>query len=359
MGKSRKFHEPIRRLAQEFLSVIDLGKIPPVTWLVKALIPSRAVAMVYGPSGGGKTFWVLDLLLRISTGIGWNGQNTRQGLTLMLAGEGAAGLKNRVDAFFKHHNLDPAKASFALLPRMIDLSDKRQVWMLIVAARFLAMRARQSLLAICIDTFARATSTVDENSNQAMSLIMEHCALITRWTRATVILVHHTGHNSDRARGASAIRAALDTEIFVSPVQKTDCIGVEVTKQKDAEAAKTMHFQLVPVHLGIDPDGDPIVSMVAEQCVAPQQRTSQSDRGLAVQIAALTVLAANPQGLRDTKWRAAAESACGKLSKESWYRARDFLVRGDKVVKKNFEFFITAAGMSAIGTQDESTDIAA
>ena len=54
---------------------------------------------------------------------------------------------------------------------------------------------------------------------------------------ATVLVVHHTGHeNLQRGRGSSALKAAVDTEIQVARSEvDEDLIGVTVRKQRNGE----------------------------------------------------------------------------------------------------------------------------
>ena len=45
------------------LSATDLLRLPSVQWIVKGVLPSEGLVAIYGPSGSGKSFLVLDLLV--------------------------------------------------------------------------------------------------------------------------------------------------------------------------------------------------------------------------------------------------------------------------------------------------------
>ena len=63
------------------------------------------------------------------------------------------------------------------------------------------------------------------------------------------MLVHHTGHNNQgRARGSTAFKGALDTEILVKSLGDNDII-VSCDKQKDGPEFDTMQF----VKVSVDP----------------------------------------------------------------------------------------------------------
>ena len=63
--------------------------------------------MVHGPSGGGKTFVVLEWALRMAAGMtDWNGAKVSPGPVVYLAGEGHHGLRGRVAAWKQHYDVD-------------------------------------------------------------------------------------------------------------------------------------------------------------------------------------------------------------------------------------------------------------
>jgi hypothetical protein len=79
-----------------------------------------------------------------------------------------------------------------------------------------------------------------------------------------VLIVHHTGHNDkDRARGAMALKGALDAEYCIR--KKNELISMTATKMKDSELPPTISFRLSPISIGIlDHKGRSIGSAVLE-----------------------------------------------------------------------------------------------
>jgi hypothetical protein len=66
----------------------------------------------------------------------------------------------------------------------------------------------------------------------------------------SVMIVHHTGHNGERARGNSAFYAALDTEMRVSKTKSI--VELSCSKMKDAEQFDPMKFSMVECDLDND-----------------------------------------------------------------------------------------------------------
>lgn len=92
-------------------------------------------------------------------------------------------------------------------------------------------------------------------------MFIKGCDQIKSETGATVLVVHHSGKNPERgARGSSALRAALDTEICVQRESSRSLI-VTFTKMKDAEQPEGTAYELECIHLLTDSDGDIITSL--------------------------------------------------------------------------------------------------
>jgi len=117
-----------------------------------------------------------------------------------------------------------------------------------------------------IDTLARNFGAGDENSTEDMSTFITHLDrhIRQRWSCA-VVVVHHSGHNMERARGSSALKAAVDSEIEVSRDEAGN-VRVKVTKMKDAEVPPEMMLRLKGVELPglFDEEGAPVTSAVLE-----------------------------------------------------------------------------------------------
>jgi len=81
----------------------------------------------------------------------------------------------------------------------------------------------------------------------------------------TILVVHHTGHaDKNRARGAIALKAALDAEYRLS--NNDAGLKLSATKMKDAETPKPLSLELVSVELPgvVDDYGNPVTSAAVE-----------------------------------------------------------------------------------------------
>jgi phage/plasmid primase-like uncharacterized protein len=247
----------------------------PISWLVKRWIQSQALVMVHGPSGGGKTFVVLDWCLRMASGTeDWAGHKVRQGNVVYLAGEGHHGLRGRVAAWKHHHKA--GKLAMWLSKDGCDLNTPTGYLKVVEQVRML--KDRPSV--IVVDTLHRFLSG-DENSAQDAKTMLDACNALMQEFNCSVILVHHTGVSDEaqhRARGSSAWRGALDIEISIVPGKDNVPMQIVQRKSKDAELAETIYVELQQVAIPgwRDEDNQQVTSAVIVQAEAPTAPKKES-----------------------------------------------------------------------------------
>lgn len=259
--------EPKKNL---FVRAADLlANIKPIEWLIKGLLETDALSMLFGPSNSGKSFVAVDFACCVATGAAWLGHSVRPGPVFYVAGEGHAGLARRLAAWQKDRNVSLATADLYKSERAVLLLDKAAAEAL---AEDIDRRVKQGMPVpqlVVIDTLARNFGDGDENTAADASRFIENVdTLIRKRWKCHVMVVHHSGHSAERARGSSAFKAAMDQELSVTP--KGPGLILEVTKMKDAErpAAKPLTFKRVEV--GVDPETEePIESAVLEQAGDP------------------------------------------------------------------------------------------
>jgi phage/plasmid primase-like uncharacterized protein len=240
----------------------------PISWLVKRWVQDQALIMVHGPSGGGKTFVVLDWCLRMASGMAeWCGQKVRHGNVVYLAGEGHHGLRGRIAAWKHHHRA--GHLSMWLSKDGCDLNTPTGYLKVVEQVRMLPSTPK----VIVVDTLHRFLAG-DENSAQDAKTMLDACNSLMNEFRCSVILVHHTGVAEEaqhRARGSSAWRGALDIEISIVPGKDGVPMQIVQRKSKDAELAQTVHVELQQVTIPgwMDEDEQPVTSAVVVEAAAP------------------------------------------------------------------------------------------
>ncbi|MFC8491820.1 AAA family ATPase [Streptomyces sp. NPDC057235] len=252
--------DPADALLAELLDASSLDNMPVLEPLIGDLFHLDTLARIIGPSGHMKSFVVIDIAAHVGTGKPWHGHHVRQGTVVYLVAEGARGIRKRVRAWEKHHGLKMDHVLF--MPRPVQTRGPE--WDVFIEA----MRRLEPAL-IIIDTQARVSVGVEENSNTELGLVIERLDDLRRATEACVLVIHHTGHMGEHGRGASAAKGALQSEFHVS--KKGDnasniTVTMKVGKQKDDEEGADLQFGLKVVTLDGErkPDGRPVTSVVLE-----------------------------------------------------------------------------------------------
>ena len=245
----------------------------PISWLVKHWIQEKALIMVHGPSGGGKTFVVLDWCLSIASNKEiWNGHKVKPGKVVYLAGEGHHGLKGRVAAWKSHHKVD--NINMWLSKSGCDLNTANGYQKVVDHIR--SLKEKPAILVV--DTLHRFLLG-DENSAQDAKTMLDACDALMNEFGCTVILVHHTGVSDEaqhRARGSSAWRGALDIEISIVPGNDLTPMQIIQRKSKDAELAQdiSVELQSYVIPNWFDEDGEPVSSAI----IFPSQMPIKKDK---------------------------------------------------------------------------------
>jgi len=220
------------------------------SWIVKGLVPNATLGVIYGASGSGKSFFVLDLIAAVSRGIPWRGKKVKQARACWLAAEGQEDMRKRVQAYCIHASIDPKDLPMEFIdetPNFLESPD--------VKAVIKQMRAKGKFDIIIIDTLAQVMAGGNENSGEDMGKVLAYCRELSRLTGAMVILIHHSGKDESRgARGWSGLRAAADFEFEI--IRADEDRVASVTKMKGGADGDEYGFRLESIVVGKDDDGD-------------------------------------------------------------------------------------------------------
>lgn len=256
----------IPRPAFAFRQAKDLLSQPkPIAWLIREIFEQGSLAQLFGASGSGKSFLAIDWGCCIATGTEWSGREVEQGAVFYIAGEGHAGIGRRLKAWALHNStpLDNAPLFVSVAPAaLMDKTSAEDVAQTV--EELAAIHGKPSL--IIVDTLARNLGNGEENSNADIGLFINNIdsQLRSRFG-ATVLIVHHTGHmEAGRARGASALRAAMDSEYWLGVDEKSHIHTLKCTKAKETEPPEEIAFKLKQIVLDDikNDDGEPMTSAV-------------------------------------------------------------------------------------------------
>jgi len=201
------------------LGAIDLN----VEWVLDKLIPERAITVLYGPGGIGKTWLGLMIAKAASEGADIFSLPTKKRPVVYLDFENPLPVLierirqiNMPEVLFWH-------LGFEIPPPRIDVDD----W------KFYKSLPRESL--IIIDSL-RSSQTGDENSSRDMAIILGRLKELREQGR-TILLYHHTSKVDERTfRGSMAITDLADHVLAMHRVKPTtfEELGDDIEPDPDA-----------------------------------------------------------------------------------------------------------------------------
>ena len=222
----------------------EILTMKPRKWLVGSWLPLDALVLLYSAPGVGKSFYGLSLALEVASGTEWAGEPIDEPLpVLYVAAERPTDQRDRAEAWRLHHERD-LPSGFTLLhsaspPQLTNALD--------VAALCQEIESSGAKLVV-LDTYARMTLGLEENSSSATSPIVEALDRLRRATNGgTVIIVHHAPKNGDTPRGSTALLGGVDMTIQLSKVDTQ--IRARVEKANAGREPMPLYYSLVPVVL--------------------------------------------------------------------------------------------------------------
>lgn len=249
---ARAADEPARPDESRGLRRGELAALPTVAPLVDGVLDRRALTVLAGPWGVGKSFAAVGLAASVATGVPWAGREvSAPGRVVYVAAEGLEGLHGRLSAWEEHHGQSIPDDRLTVWPGPVDLTDP-------VAVAGLAGLAAGARLVV-FDPLARCIPGVDENDAGQVGMIV---AALDRVRLATdggaLLVVHVSSRGGASPRGSSALEAAAD---LVWRAQRSGEV-LELT------ASKARHRTIPgPVWLGLA-DVPPSVVAVASEAPA-------------------------------------------------------------------------------------------
>jgi hypothetical protein len=298
------------------------------TWMVKNLLPTECIGVLFGASGTFKSFVAVDLACHLAHGMPWLGRRTVKGSVVYLAAEGGGGIWKRVCAWHKARHKPWADAPLHVIPAALDLvADTSRMAEAIKAAGI-------EPALVVIDTMSQTFSGEENSSTDVSSYFRALSALIKQRWHCAVLVLHHSGHSAtERPRGSTAIQANTDFIFGLFRDEKEMLATMTCVHVKDGERFNDATFSLSPQVLGTDEEGDEIKSLVArhlssvEEVQEVMERESKAGRGGNNN----TFMRLMQNGQKESDLRSAFYTECGldtpEARRQAYHRAKSWAMK--------------------------------
>lgn len=264
--------KPQPSLKSRLLTPRQLRERPRSKHLIKGVLRLNSATYLIALPGSFKSFVALDWAAHVAAGRDWNGLKTERRAVIYVLAEGADGFQDRVTAWEKRHDVeldDLYVLPVAVQARGGDGRTVSDAW-----RELAALVAEVGPGLVVLDTQARLSVGLEENSNSEMGVWVGAVDMLKEASECCVLVVHHTGRNGGDARGASAIDGAQDMEWRVDRDPHKLACTISCDKNKDGSDDAKWTFVMDVVDLGLDEDGDKITSLVLGDIV--KQRATES-----------------------------------------------------------------------------------
>jgi hypothetical protein len=239
-----------------FMSPTDVDSLEPPEWLLDNCLPQASLIALYGAPGSLKSFLALDWAYHLAHGMDWSGHECDEPRrVLYVAGEGTTGVKKRLKAWRMHHDRglgEGTDGNLVVSDNMPQIGDD-EAW----PEHRADIEASGPWDLVIFDTLAYLTFGLEENSNSDMMTAIKRLTDFSKATGAATMIVHHTGADGDKLRGATSILGACDTVFRLDKDTQVRGQGrLHMTKQKDAEEWHGhLGLQAKEYEVGQDPKG--------------------------------------------------------------------------------------------------------
>jgi putative DNA primase/helicase len=172
-----------------FWTDADIASLPDLKFLIESILPEGCFAVAHAPPATYKSFWAMDLMCHVATGLPWQGRQVSQGPVVYVAGEGKAGIKKRLAAWKKAKGVDGSIEDVFFVFEPVDLLNENAVDDFI--SKLASLKTPPKL--IVLDTLARCFGGGDENSPSAMGQAVLSIQRIQQAYGSAVLVIHTPG----------------------------------------------------------------------------------------------------------------------------------------------------------------------
>ena len=265
--------------APRFVMIDEFCALPPSqSWTIRHYLEPDTLCVLYGDSQAFKSFIAIDIICHVATGRPWRNNRTKQGFCIYIAGEGGNGLSRRFKAWFQHHNEVMRNVAISTVP--LELCDPKNVDTLIDDTLTLLTSIPGSEASVVVlDTLSTHFGSADENRTQDMRAFMQGIRRLRMATKATILVVHHVGHNNkERERGSISLQQDVDWRYQVERTPETSITTLVNKKSRDAGTPSPLSWNLIPVTLPWLEEGDTEGSWVPMSSLIPIPIAAQPEQ---------------------------------------------------------------------------------
>jgi hypothetical protein len=325
-------YEPRFRLARD----IEPDTRPQL-W--EGFLRQQSVGILYAPPFAGKTIMAAGLACSVAHGLPFLDRECAQGSSYLIELEGAALLADNIKAWHRRHGREIPN-NIGISEEQVSLTDAGNMEQVATDIEYFAQLYGACKLVI-VDTLSQALAGEDENAQGPASSAARALKVLSQRTRATILVLHHTGKDLTRGmRGSSVLTAAADSVVRLEEADD-GLIQVSVEKLKGGRLTAPAYFRIEEEilrqdHRGRDEGAAVAVHVRTEEALAiKQQGKIPSKDRLILDSLASAPLNAMPDAELQKRFEEENPTGTHVISsiRTAYRRTRDALIDKGKIVR--------------------------
>ena len=178
--------------------------------MIDKVLYRESIAVLSGKFGTYKSFIAVGMACSLATGTPWFGRSVSAAVPVIYAAaEGAYGIGGRIEAWERKYarSVPDSLYLIGVSARLNQSADMAELGALI---------QETGAQVVVFDTLHASTPGLDENDAGDMGAAVDTLRTLRDTYRITSLLVHHTGHAGQRARGSSSLEDDADTSFVIN-----------------------------------------------------------------------------------------------------------------------------------------------
>lgn len=227
---------------EDFVFFSDEDELPVSKFVIENVLPV-GLTEIYARSGAGKSYAAVMLQGIVAQGTGYFGINRVDGgLAIYGAIEAPETLPARRQAWCDVYNDGKPLVNAIQINNLPDLNSQAGCDQLLRLLKTQQEKKGVPVKLFIIDTFSDVFTGKQSDNDEVAAFLIRLRRIAVEMDMA-LVLIHHTGHDTSRARGASAHLDKCDAVYSVTSTDKMKTLTLENVKMKVGTKGKKYTFE--------------------------------------------------------------------------------------------------------------------
>jgi hypothetical protein len=251
-------------------------------WIIKNVLARGETSSWFGPPGATKSSLWTDIAVHVAGQETWRGYRIKANTGVaFIAMERAHLVERRLYAYRLRDGL--SSLPIAVIGKTIDFMSRNCVDILIDTIKSAEDRFGREMGVAVLDTYGKgiAAGGGDEDKARDQNIVLANMRRVMERIDIHFATIGHTGKDESKGeRGSNAKRADMDLQVQITG---EGIRTATIIKANDGPGGPLTAYQMSPVNLGVDEDGEPIQTFIVSKEIlkaseAPREKLTANQK---------------------------------------------------------------------------------